>query len=444
MQLTRRQFLTSAGVVTAGTALLPEIFRRAKLAALVDPPAGDDKAKAKRTLIVVQMAGGNDGLNTVIPYKDSLYQTYRPGLALQPNEIIPITDDAALHGSMTKFKELWDAGVLAVVQGVGYPQPAFSHFTNMDIWQTADPGLKFRNGWLGRYLASLDSKSQSVFKGVAVGGSLPKELESTVPVPLVESINAYRIQTDGLRGDQLTKRISTLSSLYSSFPKEIPFSILLDGTMTSVTESTTKLQIANSAYKTSVTYPNNALASGLKLLAAAIDGGLGIRVGHVSLGGFDTHSAQRVNQQRLLGYVSDSIAAFYKDLLDHGYEQDVLIMTWSEFGRRAKGNGSQGTDHGSAAPLFIVGGKVAGGVYGGMPALNNLDNDNLRFTTDFRSVYATVLQDWLGVSPDVALGTTQFASLKFIGKPAGPVVPIAKSPVPTPAATPARTPTPAR
>ncbi len=431
MILTRRQFLTSAAVVTAGSVMLPAVFKRAGVAALVDPPSGDDKRKATRTLVVVQMAGGNDGLNTVVPYKESLYQTYRPGLALQPNEVIPITDDVALHGSMTKFKELWDAGLLAVVQGVGYPSPTFSHFSAMDIWQTADPTLKIRTGWLGRYLESLDRKAATAFEGMAVGGRLPKEFESSVPLPLIESVNAYRILTDGLRTDQTERRINALTSLYSSFPKEVPYSVLLDGTMNSMVESTSKLQTANAAYRTSVTYPaNNSLAAGLRLIATAIDAGLGVRVAHISIGGFDTHSAQRGNQQRLLQQLSEGIAAFYSDLREHGREQDVLVMTWSEFGRRAKGNGSAGTDHGSAGPLFIVGSKVKGGVYGERPSLSNLESDNLRFTTDFRSVYSTVLQEWLGVSPDISLGTTAFAPLKMIANSPSPLVPLPRPVVP--------------
>ncbi|MBM4405868.1 MAG: DUF1501 domain-containing protein [Chloroflexi bacterium] len=430
MQLTRRQFLTSTAVVTAGSVLLPAVFRRAGVAALVDPPAGEDAKKRTRTLVVVQMAGGNDGLNTVVPYKESLYQSYRPGLALQQNEVIPLTDDISLHGSMTKFKELWDAGLLAVVQGVGYPSPTFSHFSAMDIWQTADPTLKLRTGWLGRYLEKLDRKSAAAFEGMAVGGVLPKEFQSSIPLPLIESVNAYRIQTDGLTADRSSRRIKALTTLYSSFPKDIPYSLLLDGTMSSMVESTTKLQTANAAYRPGVTYPNNSLAAGLRLIATAIDAGLGVRVAHISLGGFDTHSAQRGTQQRLLQQLADAIAAFYSDLREHGRDEDVVVMTWSEFGRRAKGNGSAGTDHGSAGPMFIVGAKVQGGVYGERPSLSNLDADNLRFTTDFRSVYATVLQEWMGTSPDVSLGTTAFAPLKMIGSAPNPLRPLPRPIVP--------------
>lgn len=430
MQLTRRQFLTSTAVVTAGSVLLPAVFRRAGVAALVDPPAGEDAKKRTRTLVVVQMAGGNDGLNTVVPYKESLYQSFRPGLALQQNEVIPLTDDIALHGSMTKFKELWDAGLLAVVQGVGYPSPTFSHFSAMDIWQTADPTLKLRTGWLGRYLEKLDRESAAAFEGMAVGGVLPKEFQSSIPLPLIESVNAYRIQTDGLTADQSSRRIKALTTLYSSFPKDIPYSLLLDGTMSSMVESTTKLQTANAAYRPGVTYPNNSLAAGLRLIATAIDAGLGVRVAHISLGGFDTHSAQRGTQQRLLQQLADAIAAFYSDLREHGRDEDVVVMTWSEFGRRAKGNGSAGTDHGSAGPMFIVGAKVQGGVYGERPSLSNLDADNLRFTTDFRSVYATVLQEWMGTSPDVSLGTTAFAPLKMIGSAPNPLRPLPRPIVP--------------
>jgi uncharacterized protein (DUF1501 family) len=257
-----------------------------------------------------------------------------------------------------------------------------------------------------------------------------KEFEASIPLPLIESINAYRIQTDGLRPDQTDLRIKALTGLYSAFPKDIPYSLLLDGTMTSMVESTTKLQQANTAYRSTVTYPNNSLATGLRLIATAIDAGLGVRVAHVSIGGFDTHSAQRGNQQRLLQQLSDSISAFYSDLREHGRDQDVLVMTWSEFGRRAMGNGSAGTDHGSAGPMFIVGAKVKGGLYGERPSLSNLDADNLRFTTDFRSVYATVLQEWLGVSPDVSLGETAFAPLKMIGSSPSPAVPLPRPVLP--------------
>ncbi len=412
MRLSRRQFLKSSAVLGLGAAMAPTIFDGAATAVASEPGgAGLDR----RTLILVQMAGGNDGLNTVVPYSDGRYYDLRPNVALSGSDVIPLDGHVAFHPSMGPFKELWDEGALAVVEGVGYANPPFSHFQAMDIWRTADPEGKGPYGWLGPYLDAARDDTQSPFLGLAVGRRLPLELMSpTVAVPVVESVSSYRVLTTRLAPEAAALRTHALASLYRQAPRTMPHTGLLDSTLAAARASSDDLREAEEAYTPAVEYPSSRLADGLKILAEAIDGGLGVRVGHVSLGGFDTHAGQQRAHERLLETLSQALRAFFLDLKAHGRDRDVLVMTWTEFGRRARANASGGTDHGSATPMFLLGTPVRGGLYGQRPSLSNLDDGNLRFTTDFRSVYTTVLEDWLGIPADAVFGRQRFERLPFL------------------------------
>jgi uncharacterized protein (DUF1501 family) len=403
--VSRRNFLKdSLAIVSLGVAV-PSVFGRAVVAAAAE--AGSAPSPGK-TLVIVQLAGGVDGLNTVIPYQDSEYRRLRRSLSVPDNQMIAIDDRYAFHSSFAKMKELLDTGRLAIVQGVGYPNPNFSHFKAMDIWQTADPAGQAREGWLGRYFEGLTDADGHPLSGLSIGRSLPTALESDkASIASIERLETFGLQPAAGDGDPETRRAS-LMRLYDIYrPANTPFAALLDTTFDQASESSSRLAEAHAAYKPAVTYPENSLASGMRLLAELIDSGGDVsplRVGHVTIGGFDTHTQQTGRLSDLLQETSEAIYAFWKDIEGHGRADDVMIMTWSEFGRRVPENAQAGTDHGSAGPMFLVGNAVKGGFHGDPPNLTNLDNGNLIFTTDFRSVYATVLERWLQAPADDVLG----------------------------------------
>ncbi|MQG00300.1 MAG: DUF1501 domain-containing protein [SAR202 cluster bacterium] len=410
MLISRRNFLKSTATLLPAFASLPMVFRRAVASSMLESSSYSSPYQ-NRTLIIIQMAGGNDGLNTVIPYTDSKYYDHRSYLAVSDEDVLDLNGELGLHPVLGKMKLLWDQGLLAVVQGVGYENQSYSHFESMHIWQTADNKGKLEEGWLGRYFESLKGMEDNIFQGLAVGKLMPYECSNlNAPIPVVSSIDKYRLE------GSTQQRSEALLKLYSSSPLGAPYGVLLDNTIEAVYKSSEALQTADKNYQSDIQYPETSLSKSLKVLAEAIIGDLGVRVGHVKIGGFDTHSDQIVEQPDLLQEMSEAIYAFYEDLKAAGRDQDVLIMTWSEFGRRVKSNGSGGTDHGAAAPMFLIGSPVVGGVYGENPNLRNLDKDNLRFTTDFRSVYSTVLEEWLGAAPEAILGGQRFEHIPFLAK----------------------------
>jgi uncharacterized protein (DUF1501 family) len=405
MLVSRRQFLKSSMLVAPTFAFMPAVFKRA-VAASTSEAFGGAHADAPGTLVVVQMAGGNDGLNTLVPYADNRYYDLRGTLALSQGSVLPLDNEVGFHPAMAALKELWDDGILAIVEGVGYPNPSFSHFESMDIWQSADLEGNFKEGWLGRYFESLQKTQVQPFQGMAIGRELPLALRSRqVPIPTVQSVARYQIAGDPRFPNATEERAQAVLRLFASSPREAPYSVLLDNTMDAAFRSSVALQGAHAVYQPGAVYPETRLADALKLLAEAITNDLGVKVGHVSIGGFDTHAAQPDDHAALLTETSEAMAAFYQDLKAHGKDGDVVIMTWSEFGRRVPGNASDGTDHGTAGPMFFLGTPVKGGLYGERSNLGDLGDDNLRFTTDFRTVYATVFEHILGVPSEAMLGT---------------------------------------
>ncbi|MBI2328536.1 MAG: DUF1501 domain-containing protein [Chloroflexi bacterium] len=407
MVITRRQLLKGGISLLPALAFLSAPWRREILfasSALAATPAD-------RTLVVVQQAGGNDGLNTIIPYSDGHYYDLRPNIAIPQEEVLPLNNEVGFHPELAKFKTLWDKGNLAIVEGVGYSLPSLSHFQSMDIWRFADPEVKVRQGWLGRYLETLGGSRGDVFPGLAVGRTLPLELYSPqVSVTIVESLSLYQFQGDSRYPDATQGRTEALSGIYDAAPQDSPYAALFHNTLGATHQSSAALMQADKAYQPGVDYPDSSLAGGLRILAEAITGNLGVRVGHVTIGGWDTHANQKPDHARLLRTLSEALYAFYQDLKAHGKDGDVLIMTWSEFGRRVTSNASDGTDHGTAVPVFFLGTPVKGGFYGQRPDLGSLSSNNLRFTTDFRTVYATVLEGWFKTPPDAILGK-QFETL---------------------------------
>ena len=416
MNLTRRAMMRDGLLAVSAGMVLPSIFARAVRAAGNAAQEGSHPALAAqgRTLIIIQMAGGNDGLNTIVPYTDSLYYQARPTIGIKQSDALTLNDRLGMHPSMKALQPFWQKGQFAVVEGVGYPNPNLSHFAAMDIWQTLDLTGNGSQGWLGKYVAGLVDKDGHPFQSLAVGTTLPSALHAiNADVPVVSDPKTYRLKADPAQHTQATPdevsaaeaRIQALLKLYNTYPQSAPYAALLDATAQNAVNGSKTLDTAVSSYKPSVTYPTTNFSRGLQVLAEVIVQKLGLRVGYVTLGGFDTHGEQQTTHAKLLTDLSEGLAAFYTDLTAHGVADDVVVMTWSEFGRRVHENASLGTDHGTAAPLFVLGNAVKGGVYGEPPDLGHLDSaGNLLHTVDFRSVYATVLDRWLGAPAKSVLG----------------------------------------
>jgi len=360
----------------------------------------------KKTLILVQLAGGNDGLNTCIPISDPTYRSTRSTLAIPESSILPLDQGFGLHPALVAMKGLWDSGKLAVVRGVGYPEQNYSHFKSMAIWQAGDPKMQLDNGWLGRTLEKLESEQHDPFVGFNIGSSTPEEMRTPrIAVPSVRDPADYGVKVGGKLAEPTHARTATMLKLYEQYPSSSPYGVLLETTADSAISSSKMLQDAEKTYAPAVEYPDSSFASGLSVLAEAVVADLGMRVGHITLGGFDTHNNQASEHQDLMETLDAGLSAFYADLEAHGKADDVLVLTWSEFGRRVQQNANGGTDHGAGSMIFALGNGVKRGLYGDAPNLAALvDNGNVPYTTDFRRVYATVIEGWLGVPHEELLG----------------------------------------
>ncbi len=412
--LTRRNFVRGGAALVSIGATSGSLLKGA-LAFGSQNPAYALAAGSEKILIMVQLAGGNDGLATVIPIADSVYRSARPTLAIPDEKILPLDGGFGLAPELTGLKGLWDGGKLAVIRGVGYPEQNYSHFKSMAIWEAGDPALKLDNGWLGRTLDAMESQRHDPFFGFNVGSSTPPELRAeTISIPSVTSPDDYAFKVKGTNAAAGDPRTATLVKLYEQYPANSRYGVLLETTADTAVTSSAQLAAAAGRYTPAVEYPDTSFGSGLQLLAEAIIGGLGIRVGHLTLGGFDTHNNQVEDHAGLMTTLDEGLTAFYNDLAAQGRADDVLVLTWSEFGRRVEENGNKSTDHGSASVMFALGGGVKRGLYGDQPSLTQLvDRGNLLYTTDFRSIYATVIERWLGV-PSAPLMGKQWDLVPFL------------------------------
>ena len=419
MKLSRRAMIKNGMLVVSAGMVMPAIFSRGIVSAHAQSLEGSHMAQiaGDRTLIVVQMAGGNDGLNTVVPFADATYRKMRPTIGIQESKVLSLDGRLGLHPNLAPLKKIWDEGHMAVVEGVGYPNQSLSHFQAMDIWQTLDLNGAGSEGWLGKLVSGWVDKDGHPFGAMDIGVQTAQALSSIhASVPTVASIPSYRVAPDPLDADGGNARLKALMNLYNTYPKSSPYAALLDTTALNAQEGSRQLHQADSQYKAMATYPAGPFAAGLKVLSEAIVQGLGLRVGYVTLGGFDTHANQQATHATLMTTLAEGLSAFYTDLTAHGKADNVVVMTWSEFGRRVEENGSLGTDHGTAAPMFVLGNPVVKGIYGEPPSLTSLDHDgNLKYTTDFRSVYATVLDRWLGASSKDVLGSS-FGAQNFLAQ----------------------------
>ncbi|HEX3468418.1 MAG TPA: DUF1501 domain-containing protein [Candidatus Elarobacter sp.] len=400
----RTGFLLGAVSGLAVVANTETIFSRA-LAQTVLPglPGGND-----RVLLVINFQGGNDGLNTVVPYGLQDYYRYRPTIGIAPQDVLQINQVVGLNPSLAPFKKMYDAGNVAIVQGVGYPDPDHSHFRSTEIWQTAQPKGYESTGWLGRYLDTAGLPKDNLFNAIALNNVLPEVLISkTTDVPAVDALRGYGLRSDSNAGNREAFHEFVRDT---TVPFRSPFLAQVAEIEDHAQRGAEELPKLVAGYKSQATYPTTALGRSLSLAAQIVGSKLGTRVLYIQHGSFDTHVTQKATQDRLLADFANAIAAFYTDLAAHGNDNRVLTMTFSEFGRRVAENASRGTDHGEAAPVFLIGGGVKGGLYGDTPNLAQLNAGNLPFSTDFRSVYATVIERWLG-RPSTAIVGAGFPPL---------------------------------
>jgi uncharacterized protein (DUF1501 family) len=422
-QLKRRDFL-KAGLVfgagaaglAAGYAAVPDAFARAVYAAKQEGITND------KILVMVQLAGGNDGLRTVVPLQDPKLHDYRPRLAAPSvAQALPLTADFGLNQNLKGVKKLYDQGRVAIVQGVGYPNPVFSHFESIRIWETGDPARRSINGWLGRLAARQYDTLGHPLTGCACGatdvpGAL-RDLQATMTV--IQDPKNF-----GFTGGDPVEQAVT--ALYKDTPGI--YGALFDTAIATAKDTIATLKTAGSKYQPMAAYSDqaklvysskNQLASALQLAAELIVAGTGVKLLHVTLGGFDTHYTELNRHDDLMGYFDQAVSAFFQDLDAHRMANNVLLATWSEFGRRPKENASGGTDHGAASPLLLIGSPVKGGLYGSAPKLSDLDGTgNLKYSVDFRSVYQEILTSHLGADAQQVLGAN-FERVSFIKVGAG-------------------------
>ena len=370
-----------------------------------------------RSLVVVYLGGGNDALNTVVPYQDQFYYSRRPSIAVPAGQVLQLGSDSSgralgLHPRLTGLQSIFNEGRLAIIQRTGYQNSSRSHFQGFDIWGTANPSQPNTTGWLGRYLESVP---RDALAGWSTTREVPRALMSReLSVPGIGDARSYAFASPNGPAEALNERAAA-TRIASHLPVALPHLAFVNGTATAAFETLDRVASV-STYAGTVAYPNNGFALALRTVAGSIVRGTGTRVYWVQTGGFDTHAGQGAQgggaYAALIGTFGDGIAAFYQDLRNHGLLSETLMLQFSEFGRRISENGSAGTDHGAAAVMMVMGGAVRGGIYGTAPSLNPDPNNptlenaggDVRYETDFRSVYARVLDGWLGANSPSILG----------------------------------------
>ena len=373
--------------------------------------------KKDNVLAVLSLSGGNDGLNTVIPYNSGHYRDFRPNLGISAEQVIPLNDEVGLHPTMGPLKRFWDEGKLAIFLGIGYPHPSYSHFRSMDIWHTCEPVAIGTEGWLGQAIKELDPNAENVLTGVNFGRGLPRALaKEGVPVASVGNLETYGLLT-GIDGeDQRAEALGVFGRMYGP---TIGTGYALDyirRTGTDALKGADILATAPDMYSSSVEYSATAVGQYMKNIAQTHLAGFGSRVLYTTspYNGFDTHANQAQAHSALWTDVSATVENFMDDLREHNASDNVTLFMFSEFGRRVGDNGS-GTDHGAGSVAFAIGEHVKGGIYGTYPSLDpdkQEEGGNLAHNMDFRQVYQCLLEDWLGVDPVPIAG--QFDKVAFL------------------------------
>ena len=371
--------------------------------------------KKDPVLVVVQLTGGSDYMNMVVPYADPLYYDNRPTVGVPAVDVLPIDSRFGFNPALGAVKDLYDQGQVAVINGVGYPNPNRSHFRAMDIWHTCEPEKIATEGWLGRVIRDIDPHGENVLTGVNFGRGLPRAMALTgVPVASVAALENYGVLT-GISGqEQRARALDLFARMYSPAIGTGAAMDYLGRTGLDALKGADILKTATETYTSTVEYAATSIAQSLRGMAQVLLKDLGTRVLYTSLGGFDTHANQAPVHTPLLSELSDGIGDFFADLKEHDAAGNVLMLVFTEFGRRVKDNGS-GSDHGSGGGLYIIGQPVTGGMYGQYPSLkeeDQLDGD-LQFQLDFRSVYSTIVEKWMGLDAKSVTGGT-YEHLDFV------------------------------
>ncbi|MCE7994589.1 MAG: DUF1501 domain-containing protein [Roseivirga sp.] len=401
MNNSRRSFLKQSSLLAAGSVLTPYF---------VSDFTQQFEAYTGKRLVIVQLSGGNDGLNTVVPYRNDLYYQKRPQLAIKSAEVLKLTDELGFNPVMGGMKSLFDEGLLSVINNVGYPNPDRSHFRSMDIWHTgSNANETWNTGWLGRYMDASCSgsgceSSHSVIElddnlSLAMKGERVNGLAMSNPVSFLNRVRQARAKEIVKLNAGLSHGDDNLGYLYK--------------TLIETDQSAEYISQKIKKYKTQTSYPDTGFAKDLKTIAELIGSGMETSVYYASMTGFDTHAGQKGKQERLLNTYSDAMKAFVDDLRSNSLLKDTMILTFSEFGRRVGQNASGGTDHGTANNLFVIGDSIKPGIFNESPNLTDLDKGDLKFDVDFRRIYATLLDKWLGVSSSITLNR-EFKTLDFI------------------------------
>ena len=440
---TRREFMRRTVLGSALTWTVPAFLAdtfSALQAQAADSATQIVTGKDSTILVVLQMAGGNDGINTVVPYANDFYHQARPRIGLKAEDVLKLNDDIGLHGALKGFKELYDGGELSVIQGVGYPNPNRSHFRSTEIWQTASDAAQIEKyGWLGRYFDNACAGADPAV-GVTIGSQLPEAFFAKHPKGICfNNPQNYRFMANGGATEESYKKLNELEMSGPGMTPEdgsgenansggsiamLPAGMPMTGgraidfisrTALDAQHSSDEIRGIAARVQNQAVYPGSVLGNSLKLVAKLIGGGLPTRVFYVSQGGYDTHTNQVPTQQRLLQDLGDAMKAFVADMKAQGNLPRVLVMTFSEFGRRVSENANGGTDHGAAAPMFLVGDKVKAGLLGKYPSLapQDLYQGDVKYNVDFRSVYAGVLETWLKTRSAPILGR-QFPPLPVV------------------------------
>jgi len=399
MLIKRKEFIQVGSLATAAM-MLPKFLKAFEGANAVPP--------GNKVVVILQLSGGNDGLNTVIPVRNDLYYKARPKLGIERTRALALTDEAGLNPALTGFKELFDDGSLAILNNVGYPNPDRSHFRSMDIWHTASQSNEYWNtGWLGRYLDAQCSGCDHPTQAIEIDDVLSLSLKG-------EHIKGLAVKDPRrLYGTANEKFFRDVMKNHKDEAGEQPVDYLYK-TMAETLSSADYIFKQSRLHPSSAEYPRTDLGNSLKTIASLIYSEINTKVYYVSLGSFDTHINQENQQQRLFTEMNDAVKAFVQDLKTNNRFEDVLLFTFSEFGRRVSQNASGGTDHGTANNMFFVsGGLKQKGLLNPMPDLADLDEGDLKYNIDFKNAYATVLNKWLGAD-DKAILTKKYDLLNFI------------------------------
>ena len=357
--------------------------------------------KKDPVLVVLQLSGGNDGLNTIIPYTNPLYNDNRPAVRVPDDQVLQINDEIGFNPAMAPMKRLYDDGKLAIIQGIGYPTPSRSHFRSMDIWHTCEPEKVGDEGWLGRMIAELDPTKENVLTGVNFGRGLPRAMVAPgVPVAAVGNLESYGVLTGIEIEEQRTKALDVFSRVYSPMIGQGPVLDYFAHTGLDALKGADILSTAPESYSSTVEYGSDSVAQYMRNIAQVHLANLGTRIMYTTApyNSFDTHAGELANHTKLWSETSNAVADFYDDLKEHNASDNVVLLVFTEFGRRVHDNGS-GTDHGAGGCAFVIGDAVKGDLYGEYPSLeeNKLVEGDLAFNNDFRGLYSTLLEKWMGL-----------------------------------------------